>query len=222
MKHLDRLRRALDRYGPAGTLRRALELAKESVAGSRQEYVWYELPLRVDRPRRDLDASFRLVRAGVADLPRIVWKIDPGEATRRLGDRGTLWLVLEGDLAAFSCWTFRGRTPIRAAQGGWLELPGDTACLEESMTAPAFRGRSVAPGAWTAIADRLEQEPDLRRLVTTVEEENTASRKAVEKIGFVEIGRAYTEQRRRRIGVRVESPQLDGDAAFLRRLERTA
>jgi RimJ/RimL family protein N-acetyltransferase len=89
------------------------------------------------------------------------------------------------------------------------------------MTSADVRGRSVAPGAWTLIADRLGEDPALRRLVTTVEEENAPSRTAVAKSGFVEIGRAVTEKRGRRVSVRVQG-ELDGDAAFLRRLERSA
>jgi RimJ/RimL family protein N-acetyltransferase len=204
----------------AGTVSRAGALAKETLAGFEQEHVWYQLSLQAERPRRELDPAFRLARGGEDDIPRMVWEIDPGEAARRLRSGGTLWLVLEGEEPAFSCWTFRGRTPIRAAQGGWLELPGDTACLEESMTSPAYRGRSVAPGAWTLIADELAGDPGLRRLVTAVEEENAASRAAVAKVGFQEIGRAHTEKRGRRLTVRVSSPVLDGDATFLRRLER--
>lgn len=219
MKGVARLRRALDRYGAVGTAKRSVELARETVVGYQQEYVWYTLPLRGDRPRRALEPSLRLVRASAADLPRLVWRIDDADARRRLADGATLWLVLEGEEAAFSCWTFRRRTPIRAAQGGWLELPDDTACLEESMTAPAFRGRSVAPGAWTLIADALADEAELRRLVTTVEEENAASRRAVEKVGFVEIGRARTVKRGGRLTVQV-SGDLDGEAAFVGRLAR--
>jgi RimJ/RimL family protein N-acetyltransferase len=215
-----RLQRAVRRYGIRGTAVRAAELVKHTLAGFEQEHVWYQLPLRAARPRRELDPAFRLVRAGEDDIPRMVWEIDPGEAARRLRSGGTLWLVLEGEEPAFSCWTFRGRTPIRAAQGGWLELPDNTACLEESMTSEAYRGRSVAPGAWTLIADELAGDPGLMRLVTAVEEENAASRAAVAKVGFAEIGRARTAKRGRRLSVRVTSPALDGDGAFLRPLER--
>lgn len=219
MRSVARLRRALGRYGAVGTAKRSVSLARRAVLGYEEEYVWYALPLRAERPRRPLDQGLELVQATEDELPLIVWTIDESEARRRLREGGTLWLVLEGARPAFSCWTFRERTPIRAARGGWLALPGDTACLEESMTAPAFRGRSVAPAAWTLIADRLAGEPELRRLVTTVEEENAASRRAVEKVGFVEVGRARAVGRGRRVAVDVTG-DLDGEAAFIRRLAR--
>jgi RimJ/RimL family protein N-acetyltransferase len=215
-----RLRRALRRYGVRGTARRAVEIAGEALVGLREEHVWYQLDLRAERPRRELDPAFELREGNAEDLALLdeLWAIDHGEAIRRLRTGGTLWLVVEGGRPAFSCWTFRGRTPIRAARRGWLDLPADTACLEESMTSPAYRGRSVAPGAWTLIADRLAEQPELRRLVTGVEEENAASRAAVAKVGFLEIGRARTEQRGGRTRVAVVAADVDG--AFLRGLER--
>jgi RimJ/RimL family protein N-acetyltransferase len=215
-----RLRRAVRRYGAAGAARRLLALARETVY-LRQEHVWYELDLRGERPRRDLDPEFDLLEAGVDHIPILdqLWAIDHAEAKRRLQSGGTLWLVLDGPRSAFSCWTFRGRTPIRAAQKGWLDLPADAACLEESMTAAAYRGRSIAPAAWTLIADRLAGQ-QVSRLVTTIEEENAASRTAVSKVGFVEIGRAETVKTGSRLRVRLTAGDRDGSADFLRRLER--
>ena len=215
-----RLRRAVRRYGAAGAARRLLALAGETVY-LRQEHVWYELDLRRERPRRELDPAFDLLQAGVEHIPLLdeLWAIDHAEAERRLQSGGTLWLALDGRRPAFSCWTFRGRTPIRAAQKGWLDLPSDAACLEESMTAAAYRGRSIAPAAWTLIVDRLANE-QLRRLVTTIEEENAASRTAVSKVGFVEIGRTETLKTGNRVRVRLTAGDRDGNAAFLRGLER--
>jgi RimJ/RimL family protein N-acetyltransferase len=217
-----RLRRAVRRYGAAGAARRLLGLVREAVY-LRQEHVWYELDLRGARPRRELDdPALELMQAGVEHIPLLddLWAIDHAEAERRLQSGGTLWLVLDGQRPAFSCWTFRGRTPIRAAQKGWLDLPADVACLEESLTAATYRGRSIAPAAWTLIADRLAG-GDVRRLVTTIEEENTASRTAVAKVGFVEIGRAATLKIGKRFRVRLTAGDREGSAAFLRRLERT-
>lgn len=215
-----RFRRAVRRYGAAGAARRLLTLARETVY-LRQEHVWYELDLRGERPRRELDSALDLLQADVEHIPLLdeLWAIDHAEAERRLQSGGTLWLVLDGAQPAFSCWTFRGRTPIRAAQKGWLDLPADAACLEESMTAAAYRGRSIAPAAWTLVADRLAGQ-QLRRLVTTIEEENAASRTAVSKVGFVEIGRAETVKIGSRVRVRLTAGDRDGSADFLRRLER--
>lgn len=218
-----RWRRAVRRYGVRGTARRATVLMRAAVVGFRQEHVWYQLPLHGDRPRRELGAGLELVAASSEHLPLLdqLWAVDRRVAEERLRAEGTtLWFVLDGNTPAFSCWTFRWQLPIRAARGGILALPDDTACLEESMTAAAYRGRSIAPAAWTSIADRLAG-TGLRRLVTAVEEANRPSRTAVEKIGFVEVGRARSSGRGRRIRIEV-SGDLDGDAAFLRALERAA
>ncbi len=74
-----------------------------------------------------------------------------------------------------------------AAPGGWLELPADTVVLEDSATTPRARGRGIAPGAWTAIADSLRDE-GLVHMITKVGVENEASRKAVAKAGFRDVG----------------------------------
>lgn len=211
-----RLRRGMRRYGARGAAVRAAEIARELVY-MHQVYVWYELALREERPRRSLDPGFRVHRATGDDLVLLdeLWEIDRAEARRRLAAEGTLWLVLDGDRPAFSCWTFRGRTPIRAAQGGWLPLPDGVVALEESMTAAAYRGRGVAPAAWSAIADDLAEQAG--RMVTTIEEENAASRKAVEKIGFREIGRAVTTKRGPRLTVEVSGEAAPELLAPLRR-----
>ncbi len=41
---------------------------------------------------------------------------------------------------------------MAAARGGWLSLPEGTVCLEDSVTSPDYRGRGVAPAAWSQIA----------------------------------------------------------------------
>lgn len=211
-----RLRRGMRRYGARGAAIRAAEIARELVY-MHQVYVWYELALREDHPRRALEAGLRLHRATAGDLGLLdeLWEIDRAEARRRLGNEGSLWLVLDGDRPAFSCWTFRGRTPIRAAQGGWLPLPDGVVALEESMTAASYRGRGIAPAAWSAIADALSDQSG--RMVTTIEEENAASRKAVEKIGFREVGRATTTRRGPRLTVEVSGEAAGELLAPLRR-----
>ncbi|HEY6962928.1 MAG TPA: GNAT family N-acetyltransferase [Gaiellaceae bacterium] len=216
---VERGRRGLRRYGPVGAARRSLGIAREAVY-ARSEHVWYELVLDDDRPRPVLDGALTLLRADRSQLPLLdeLWAIDRAEAERRLANEGTLWLAVEGVVPAFSCWTFRKRTPVRAAPGGSLGLPPDTVCLEESMTAAGFRGRGVAPAVWAAIADRLQG--SARRMVTTVERENTASRRAVEKAGFREIARMTAVK----IGPRYSvAAAHDTDAtAFLAAVERRA
>jgi RimJ/RimL family protein N-acetyltransferase len=216
---IGRFRRALRRYGVRGTATRLGELAVQQMSFD-QAHVWYELPLAEPRPRVQLDPAFELRRAAPDDLRLLdaLWAIDHGAARRRLDEGGTLWLVLDGDRPVFSCWIFSGRTPIRAAQGGWLDLPDDTLCLEESLTDADYRGRGIAPATWSTIAGELEGKA-VRRIVTTIEEENVASRRAVEKVGFHEIGMARTRRRALRTSVTVV-PGAGADAAFLQGLVR--
>jgi GNAT superfamily N-acetyltransferase len=94
-------------------------------------------------------------------------------------------VLCEGE-PAFACWTFLRRTPVSAMPGGWLELPDGIACLEDSVTSPDFRGRGIAPGAWTAAADALT-ERGKRSLITKVLDDNVASCRAVEKAGFRQV-----------------------------------
>jgi len=101
---------------------------------------------------------------------------------------GERWLVLDRGEAAFRCWIFPTRTPTIAAARGWLDLPSHVVCLEDSATGANHRGRGIAPAAWSAIAAQLADRPQVRTMITKVEEENVASRKAVEKSGFREVG----------------------------------
>lgn len=154
-----------------------------------ERHVWYELDLRAERRRRDLPPGFILAQAEDPDLPKIAEL--PEAATvptlRRLRDDGhDLWLVKHDDAVAFVCWIFRHRARVIAAKGGWIELPRGVACLEDSLTAAGLRGRGIAPGAWSAIADTLRSD-GMEAMVTKVEEQNAASRTAVVKAGFREI-----------------------------------
>jgi RimJ/RimL family protein N-acetyltransferase len=150
-----------------------------------ESHVWYELDPTSERPRRVLEDGLVLRRGEVADVAMLA-DLDTihGEAARsRLEDGNDLWLVLDGDQPLFSCWIFRRRSPAVAAPQGELELARGMVCLEDSVTAPAARGRGVAPAAWSAIADDLADE-GVRRMITKVEVDNVPSRKAVEKAGF--------------------------------------
>jgi L-amino acid N-acyltransferase YncA len=74
-----------------------------------------------------------------------------------------------------------------AARGGWLTLPDGIVCLEDSVTAADQRGKGTAPRAWRDLASRLGTE-GFQAMITKVAADNAASRKAVLKAGFVEIG----------------------------------
>jgi RimJ/RimL family protein N-acetyltransferase len=172
------------RYGVAGTARRASKKLTR-LAYLREEHLWYELRPADDRPRRTLEPPLALT-------------------VRQESPDAQIWHVVEDEREAFSCWIYRRRTPVLAAAGGWLELPESTVCLEDSVTAPEYRGRGIAPTAWSAIADELSRE-GVERMVTKVEVVNTPSRKAVEKAGFREVAL----QRLTRVGGR---KQLQIDA----------
>ena len=107
-------------------------------------------------------------------------RIEEVRARRAAGN--DLWLAEDDGGPLFRCWIYRGRAPVLAAPGGWLELPADTVVLEDSATTPRARGRGIAPGAWTAIADSLRDE-GLAHMITKVGVENEASRRAVARRG---------------------------------------
>jgi RimJ/RimL family protein N-acetyltransferase len=116
----------------------------------------------------------------------------------------------------FVCWIFRGCTPVAGVKGGWIDLPGTIVCLEDSLTARPFRGLGIAPGAWCALADRLEDE-GVHTIVTKVEVSNRASRVAVTKAGFRETAEMTLDREWGRTRVAVV-PEGDGTGSVLARL----
>jgi predicted GNAT family acetyltransferase len=200
---LKRLREGMRRYGPLGVLRVATARAR-GLFYLKEAHHWYELDLKAERPRREIPEGFRLVKATERELPLLdslpTVKLREGE--RRLGQGASLWLVMEGDRAAFACWTFYERMPVHAASGGVLELPVATAGLEDSVTSPDYRGRGLAPAAWSAICEQLV-DTGYTSLVTKVAEENVPSRRAVEKAGFEDVALMRTMRMgaRRRVEV---------------------
>jgi hypothetical protein len=173
--------------GVGSAARHALELAREHVFLD-EAHVWYQLDVSEERPRRELPEEVHLRRAGENDLSGAVemgQRLD--EVRARLAAGNDLWLAADDGGPLFRCWIYRGRAPVLAAPGGWLDLPRGTVCLEDSATSPRARGRGVAPGAWTGIADSLRDE-GVVHMITKVGVENAPSRKAVTKAGFREVG----------------------------------
>lgn len=204
---VQRVRQGLKRHGVRGSASIALVKAKPVRAHS-ATYVWYELALQGERPRRELSGTLELRAASPEDVPLLeqlpadsaVTPIDAPGARRRLDEGATLWLVTEEGRVAFACWTFADRAPVWAARGAAVALPAGVVCLEDSHSSPDFRGRGVAPAAWSGIADRLAADGNTA-MVTKVGEANVASRRAVEKAGF----RAIATMR---MGKRGWSPSL--------------
>ena len=167
-------------------------------------HVWSSLDLRTAGDGPSLPDGVRLLRATADDIGAYV-ELGAASATStraRLDAGASLWLVTEGPVAAFACWTFAHATPVAAARGGSLRLPDHCVCLEDSVTAPAFRGRGIAPGAWDAIAAQLRGE-GFTLMITKVALDNAPSRRAVAKAGFVEFAVMHHRRlaRRRRVEV---------------------
>ena len=188
MPRAQRAATTLRRLGPKGLVRRAGQLARESLY-LREAHVWYCLDLPSDHPRRDLPDDVELRRASADELDRVeeVGRDAPSAHERAAGGNDLWFALRDDDHMLFACWIFREQAPVLAAPGGRLDLPGDMVCLEDSVTSAAARGRGIAPASWGAIADSLAGE-GVRRMITKVGVENTPSRKAVSKAGFDEVG----------------------------------
>lgn len=185
---VERVERGVRRFGIAASLARVASLAWTAACRAcylRERHLWYTLDLRIARPAAVMPGGFELRRAGPADIALLqdLPTIGLHEAQARHRAGADLWLVLDDGAPAFACWIFRERTPVLAARGGWLPLPPATACLEDSVAAPAYRGRGLAAAAWSAIAGDLAR-GGMTSIVTKVREDNAASRRAVEKAGF--------------------------------------
>lgn len=157
------------------------------LAHLREAHVWYELSLTgASHVQQPGDISMTLGSPERFPLLDQLDSISAAEAERRLSVGAQWWLVVENEKPLFSCWIFQGTAPVLAARGGQLPLPADTVVLEDSVTAPAARGRGIAPRAWCMLADSLHEQGKLRML-TKVAFTNTPSRRAVVKAGFREI-----------------------------------
>jgi ribosomal protein S18 acetylase RimI-like enzyme len=183
-------KRALQQHGIKGCWNLALTGARRSVADRlylHERHVWFVLWTGTVTPVPLADGLV-LVRGGWPQLDLLSEQrlCSQTVAARYLTHGGQAWIVMHGRRAAFCCWIFQNQMPLVAVRGGWQRLPVPTACLEASVTSPDYRGQGIAPAAWRAIAVMLG-DAGIRSLVTKVEEENAASRRAVEKAGFREI-----------------------------------
>jgi L-amino acid N-acyltransferase YncA len=200
--------------GVGAAARQSLDLARAHLYLV-EEHVWYQLDVAGERPRRELPEEVRLLRAGHDQLAGAVemgQRLEEVRARRAAGN--DLWLAEDAGGPLFRCWIYRRRAPVLAAPGGWLEIPPETVVLEDSATTPRARGRGIAPGAWTAIADSLRDE-GLAHMITKVGVDNEASRKAVGKAGFREIGimRMVKAGPRKRTTVERPAPGLGAELA---------
>ena len=184
----ERTRTAVREHGVKGVAKKAVDHARRHVR-LHEEHVWYELKLAGATGRvRPLDEGLVLRRAYLTDEwlhDALGRDAEPTAEHLRSGD--DLWFVMDGDTPAFSCYIERGESGLLAAPNGRLALPPATVCLEDSITSPDYRGRGLAPSAWTTLAAELEREGGLESMITKVAVENVPSRKAVIKAGFEEV-----------------------------------
>jgi GNAT superfamily N-acetyltransferase len=162
-----------------------------------EAHIWLALELGRERPRRELPNGFVLRLASGADLASVERLPDAGPASalrRELGPGHDLWIVEAVDRVAFACWVHRDEAPVFAAPGGVLRLPTGVCCLEDSATSPDFRGRGVAPAAWSSIGGALEAE-GYTTMITKIEADNESSARALEKAGFAAIARMHLVRR---------------------------
>ena len=183
-----RLRRAAERVSSNGW-RSTFRHAATQLRARRQQdevHLWYRLALETYAETKVLPDGLRLMRLEGRDLRAYAALEQATEsATRERLNRGAeLWVVVDrGEDAAFACWLFTGATPVSAAPKGWLQLPATVVCLEDSFTAPAYRGQGIAPRAWSQLAE-LKVGQSFSDMITKVEQENIPSRRAVLKAGF--------------------------------------
>jgi hypothetical protein len=216
---IERLHRGIGRYGFVGCVCRGALLAEQwlsRLAYLDQRHIWYQLDLSHERSLSMLPAELELVRASTDELSLLEQLPTIGlfEAHRRLVSGADLWIVRKGQQAVFSCWTFHDRMPVFAAHGGWLELPKNIVGLEDSVKSPAYRGRAIAPGAWSTIADVLAHE-GVTGILTKIEESNLTCRRSIEKVGFRAVASMRLVQILARAHVRIQ-PTVECDtSAFL-------
>ena len=149
-----------------------------------EHHIWYVLDLdRVERLPLAEGYEVRLASEVDVELIAQMDTLSVEDARQRYSEGVQLWLVLQGTAPAFSCWIYRREAPVRAAASRHLKLPPGVACLEDSFTDAAHRGRRIAGAAWTEIALQLGRQ-DYKVLITKVAVENVPSRKAVERAGF--------------------------------------
>jgi hypothetical protein len=213
--------RAVRRRGVRSLVRQSLAELRNVVAPN-STHVWYLLDLRAERPRLVVPAGYVVeeLASGSAevDLLEALGPNAAAEARTRFAAGGRLFVARTGDELAFACWVFTA-IPTVAARGGWYRMRDDARGLEHSITVDAHRGRGLAPAAWSELCDALAAE-GVTGLLTKVGFSNDASRRAVEKSGFVEIAHVTVTRRKGRIRVDVSRANGPDGARLERELTR--
>ncbi len=182
-----RLAAAVDKHGIAGAARAACRMVKDA-AYQDEVSTWFEVLLDKERPRVPaVHGDLVLATDDDAfDLLNAIGSQSADVARRRRSAGGAPWVLLMDGKPAFCCWLYAGRSPINSMPGEWLNLPPAVRTLEDSITAPDFRGRGLAGGVWMTLFDDLERE-GVRSVVTNVLDTNVPSTRAVLKVGFAPV-----------------------------------
>jgi RimJ/RimL family protein N-acetyltransferase len=199
-RQLVRVSGAVRRHGLVNTAK----LAGQRWVFLHEAHIWYQLDLEREHSRKEMPEGLEFVEASAEQIQLVerLPSLTADEARKRVEDGASMWFVLQEGRPAFACWTFTRRTPVPTAPTGWVALPDHVDCLEDSVTSPDFRGRGVAPAAWTALTDRL-RERGVSALITKVAIENVASCRAVNKASFVHVATMEVTRLGPRVDIRL-------------------
>lgn len=192
------LKQGLRHHGLAGSLVCAARIASRRLLRLpylREQHFWWLLDLIAERPHPLLPEGLqcRRIETPLTHDVELITNVGFVESQLRLAAGAELWTVSDGGRVVSSCWFFRRQAPALASKGGWLELPADVVCMEDSFTIPPYRGRGIAPAGWSRMADVLAAS-GVRAILGKVEITNTPSRRSLVKAGFRPI--AYMELKR--------------------------
>lgn len=157
----------------------------------------YCLECLLDTPLPEPDASLpfnlRICREGDIDallMQGELYRLEPDNAETlgaliRAG-LGTCYIAADGDKACFMQLVidsgYNRHIPVYLGDN-YPDLKQGEALLEGAFTVPGYRGRGLMPATIARIANLLRCQ-GIRRLVTFVYTDNTASLKAIRKAGF--------------------------------------
>jgi RimJ/RimL family protein N-acetyltransferase len=191
------------------------------------EFHFYELDLTdAGRPRRSFDGDLALRQGAAADVALLaqlphdpeVTTMTPELAQERMDKGAMFWLVTEGGKVAFCCWNFLGAGPLTGAQGADRPIPAQDVLLEDSISSPDFRGRGVAPAAWSGIAD-FHAAAGRRAMITKIAASNEAVRRALVKAGFRDVAHMRRSGPAYRMRIAITAPEGGPTAHWLSALD---
>lgn len=208
---LGKLRQRIESEGVGGVASVAAQRFKDEVSLD-ETHVWSMLDLTREFPVRELPEGTELIRATEAQTELLAGldTVSPESARERIRGGNALWITLLHGELSFACWIFRDRTPVLSAPGGWMHLPPDIVCLEDSIASPTVRGRGIAPATWSELG-LIYREQGIETIITKIRDDNIPSRKAVVKCGFEEI--ATTRYRRKGLNRYATAKHGEGRAA---------